>query len=249
MMHQDIEDQEIIERYLRNQLAPEERQAFEEHFFGCEECFEKLQATEQFIAGIRDAGSRGLLGRRQPSDAAPARTWRAWMFPALAAGYAALLVSVVFAGWMFFSQMPRLHRQLNQASADANARRETIAALEKQLGASAQAEINVPLVMLQATRDAQASVSEAVLPEGAAHLVLWVEVPAGKFRSFRLQVETSDHRPVATLDHLQRNSYGALAASLPAERLQPSEFRIMLTGEEPLPASLLAEYKLRIRRP
>ncbi|OLE09310.1 MAG: hypothetical protein AUI36_41655 [Cyanobacteria bacterium 13_1_40CM_2_61_4] len=247
-MHQQIEEQEMIERYARNQLAPEERRAFEEHFFSCEECFEKLQATERFIAGVRDAGARGMLNSGI-AGTAPARTWRAWMLPTLAAGYAALLVSVVFGGWMFFSEMPKLHRQLNQASADANAQRETIAALEKQVASATQAETNVPLVMLQATRDAQAAVSEAVLPEGAAHLVLWVEVPAGKFRSFRLKVETSDHRPVATLDHLQRNSYGALAASLPAERLQPSEFRIMLTGEEPPPASLLAEYRLRIRRP
>src|SRR5260370_28797405 len=148
MMHQDIEDQEIIERYVRNQLAPEERQAFEEHFFGCEECFEKLQATEQFIAGIRDAGSRGLLKGSTSADAAPAHTWRAWMFPALAAGYAALLVSVVFGGWMFFSEMPKLRRQLNQASADANAQRETIAALEKQVASATQAETNVLLVML-----------------------------------------------------------------------------------------------------
>jgi hypothetical protein len=104
-------------------------------------------------------------------------------------------------------------------------------------------------VMLQATRDAQAPANEAVLPAGAAHLVLWVEVPAKNTRTFQLKVETDDHRPVITLDHLERNSYGALAASLPAAQLQPGEFRIMLSAEEPPPASLLAEYKLRIRRP
>jgi len=61
MMHPQIEDQEIVERYVRNQLAEEERKAFEEHFFACDDCFEKLQATDRFVAGMRDAARRGLL--------------------------------------------------------------------------------------------------------------------------------------------------------------------------------------------
>ena len=248
MIHPQIEDEEIIERYVRNQLAEEERKAFEEHFFGCEECFEKLQATERFIAGIRDASSRGLLGSRQPADAASARTWGVWMFPALTASSCTAVALAIAVAWTFFFQIPRLRRQLDQTSAEMNTQREAIAALQGQIATSTQAEANVPLVMLQATRDAQAQPNEAVLPTGATQLVLWVEVPAGKIRSFRLQVETADHRPVVTLGHLQRNSYGALAASLPTEQLQPGDFRIMLTAEDP-PASLLAEYKLRIRRP
>jgi hypothetical protein len=248
MMHPQIEDEEIVERYVRNQLAEEERKAFEEHFFGCEECFGKLQATERFVAGIRDAASRRLLGNRQPADAASARTWGGWMFPALAAGSCAAVALAVVAAWALLFQMPKLRQQLNKASANMSAQHEAIAALQRQIATWTQAEANVPLVMLQSTRDAQAQPNEAVLPTGATQLVLWVEVPAGKIRSFRLQVETTDHRPVVTLGHLQRNSYGALAASLPTERLQPGDFRIMLTAEEP-PASLLAEYKLRIRRP
>ena len=78
-MHREIEDREIIERYVRNQLSAEERRAFEEHFFGCEECFEKLQATERFTAGIRDACSRGLLEESPSTEVGPARTWRGWI--------------------------------------------------------------------------------------------------------------------------------------------------------------------------
>ena len=244
-MYSEIGDQEIIERYMRHQLAPDQRRALEEHFFGCEECFEKLQATERFVVGIRDTANRGLL---VSSESTNATTARAWMWSALAANFAALLACAVVTVWMLFFQTPKLHERLRQASAGATAEREAIAALEKQVALSSQAETNVPLVMLQATRDAQASVNEAVLPSGAVHLVMWVEAPGGDFRSSRLQVETADHRPVVTLDHLVRNSYRALAASLP-ERLQPGEFRIMLTGEEPPLASLLAEYRLRIRKP
>jgi anti-sigma factor RsiW len=249
MMHQDIEGQEIIERYVRNQLTAEERQAFEEHFFGCDECFEKLQITERFIAGLDDAGNRGLLDSAPSAGVAPAHTWGSWMFPAFAASSFAAVALGVVTGWTLFFEMPQLRRQLNQASTDVSAQREAIAVLQRQASAATQAETNVPLVMLQATRDVQAPANEAVLPAGAAHLVLWVEVPAKNIRTFQLKVETEDHLPVITLGHLKRNSYGALAASLPAAQLQPGEFRIMLSAEEPSPVSLLAEYKLRIRRP
>jgi anti-sigma factor RsiW len=249
MMHQDIEGQEIIERYVRNQLSPEERRAFEEHFFGCEECFAKLQIMERFIAGLDDAGNRGLLDSSPSTQPPPARAWSSWMFPAFAASSCAAIVLAIVTGWTLFSQMPKIRKQLDQASANVRSQRQAMVALQKQISSAAQAEPNVPLVMLQATRDAQATANEAVLPAGAGRLVLWVELPATKFRRFRLQVETEDHHPVVTLNHLERNSYGALAVGLPAEQLQPGEFRIMLSGEEPPPASLLAEYKLRIRKP
>jgi hypothetical protein len=36
---------------------------------------------------------------------------------------------------------------------------------------------------------------------------------------------------------------------VPAGHLPPGDFRIKLFGEEPPPASFLAEYRLRIRKP
>jgi len=246
-MHSQIDEQEIIERYVRNQLTAEERRDFEEHFFGCEECFEKLRTTERFIAGMRDAGSRGLLDGRS-ADSVVVRTWASWMFPALAASSCVAVALAIVAGWTLLFQMPRLRQQLGQASADLSAQRQAIAALQTQLASGTGVESNVPLVMLQATRDVEEPPNEAVLPAGAGRLVLWVEMPASKFRRFRLEVETEDHHRVMSLDHLERNSYGALAVGLPAEQLKAGEFRIMLTGEEPPPASLLAEYKLRIRK-
>jgi hypothetical protein len=145
--------------------------------------------------------------------------------------------------------MPRMRQQLSQSAAELRAQREARATLERQIAATIQAEANVPLVMLQATRDVQATPNEVSVPAGAKHVVLWVEVPSGKPSRYRLQVDTADNRPVETLDNLQRNTYGALAVSLPVEALQPGDYRIKLTSQEPSPASLLGEYRLRIRRP
>ncbi len=248
MMHPQIEDEEIIERYARNQLTPEQRRAFEDHFFACDACFEKLQATERFIAGVRDAARRGVLGKDLPGPV-PARSWSSWFLPALATSTCVALAFGAVAGWVFFFQMPQLRQRLNQAEEEARAQQKARAALEQQVARGNQAEVNLPLVVLQATRDVQASPSEVVLPSGAQRLVLWVEVPAGGFHSYRLQVDTADNRPVQTLENLKLNAYGALAVSLPVEVLQPGEYRIRLSRQEPLPVSLLEEYRLRIRRP
>jgi hypothetical protein len=248
MMHRQIEDEEIIERYVRNQLVPEDRKAFEEHYFTCEECFEKLEASERFIAGVRDAGGQGLLGR-SVSEAAPRPGWRVWMLPVLAASACAAVVFAAMTGWVLFFEMPKLRQQLDQTAASLRAQQAARAVLERQLASVDQAEASLPLAMLQATRDAQAAPNEVTVPSGAKHLILWVEVPRGSSRSFRLQVDTEDNRLVEKLDNLQRNTYGALAVSLPAEALQPGDYRIRLSRQEPLPVTLLEEYRLRVRRP
>jgi hypothetical protein len=248
MMHRQIEDEEIIERYVRNQLPEAERKAFEEHFFGCEDCFEKLQATERFVAGVRDAARRGVLagkleGRTQGLG------WSRWLVPAFGLSACAALILAAWSGWLYFSQMPRMRQQLNQSEAELRTQQAARAALEQRITSSSQAEGNLPLVMLQATRDVQVAPNEVTVPAGAKHLVLWVEVPAGKSNRFRLQVDRADNGPVKTLDNLQRNSYGALAVSLPVEMLQPGDYRIRLTSQEPPPAFLAGEYRLKIREP
>jgi len=46
-------DDQIMERYLTNQLDDAEREAFEQHFFECDECFtqlEALQAAQKVLA-------------------------------------------------------------------------------------------------------------------------------------------------------------------------------------------------------
>ena len=115
MLHSQIEIEEVVERYVRNRLAPEERQAFEEHFFGCEECFEKLQAAERFFAGLSDAAEAVLLsGGPDTATTSPGSVWSIW---ALAAATCASLVFAAATGWMYLVQAPKLRNQLDQAIA------------------------------------------------------------------------------------------------------------------------------------
>lgn len=247
MMHQQIEEREIIERYVRDQLAPEEKRAFEEHFFSCEECFDKVQVTERFVAGIQDAAGRGMLvGDARASI--PQRT-HSWWMTAFGVSACAAVIFAAITGWLYLVQIPRIRGQLSQSAAELRRAQQEQAALAQQPQRNMQGEANVPLVMLQATRGLQASRTDAILPANAAQLVLWIDVDSGHYRTYRVEVSSAAGQPIETLQHLTPNSYHALAASVPAEGLQPGEFQIKLFGEEPPPGSLLAEYRMRIRRP
>jgi hypothetical protein len=246
MMHSRIEQEEIVERYARKQLTPEDQQAFEEHFFGCDECFKKLQETERFIAGIRNAADRGLLNDKSPAAfASGRRTWFVW---ALAATTCAAVVLAAAIGLTSRAQMSRLRAVLDRTSVQLQEERRARTELEQRAGLVEQAEANVPLVMLHASR-AEEEPASVLLQPGAKQLVLWIEPGPSRYREFRLEVFSSGNTLVTSVDHLKRGPYAALAASLPADRLPAGDFRITLAGQNPPPAALAGEYHLRIRRP
>jgi len=149
-------------------------------------------------------------------------------------------------GWTYFTQIPRLRRELDRTTAQLRAEQQSRS--EMAQGAPVeQAEANVPLVMLQASRADEGPASVTLRP-GAKRLVLWIELGPSRYRKFRLEVFSQENRLVASVNNLERGPYGALAASLAADQLRGGDFRIILTGQDPLPISLAGEYHLKIRR-
>src|ERR1051326_6490571 len=103
MTHQEIQEGEMIERYVRHELASGERRAFQEHYFECEECFEQVQMTARMIAGVRQASRKGLLAE---SAAEPVAWWASLFRPAFGLAIASALVLAVAFGWLMFRQIP-----------------------------------------------------------------------------------------------------------------------------------------------
>jgi hypothetical protein len=111
MTHQEIEDNEIVERYVCHRLSADERRAFQEHFFACDGCFDKVQMTARFIAGVRDASVAGVLaqGATAPqATAAAGAWWTNWLKPAFVVATAASVLLAVLLGWLLLNQIPRL---------------------------------------------------------------------------------------------------------------------------------------------
>src|SRR5579884_3694470 len=66
-----VQEDEIVERYVSNRLSDEERTEFEEHYFFCPQCADRVRALQAVRAALLARGARK-----------PARSW---MWPALAA--------------------------------------------------------------------------------------------------------------------------------------------------------------------
>lgn len=237
MLHTQIEHDEVFERYVRNRLTPDDRQAFEEHFFACDECFAKVQSMERFAAGARDAAEHGLLGSATGAiDSRSASEWALWAFAG--SSFAAIALAVVL-GWALIYRIPSLQR--------AQEPQQRLARLQANVPMGPEPQPNVPLVMLQSTRGEEPMT--AVLPADARQLIVWVEIGPTRFSSYRMEVSAASGRQIMTVDGLRRGPYGALSASLPAGELQPGTFRVTVSGQTPPPASLVSEYRLQIRRP
>jgi len=98
MDHETVAQTKMTERYLLNELDPQARDEFEEHFFECAECALDVQTASLFIEN-----SKVVLGETS-ADAAAASTVPVpavprdrfpWLRPALVAPILAMLLTVV----------------------------------------------------------------------------------------------------------------------------------------------------------
>jgi len=83
MEHPAIEDEDVVERYLRGTLPAAATLAFEQHYLSCPRCLDRLEAETEFASALRRTAARGLLeapaGRllRFAGFAAPRPSWLA----------------------------------------------------------------------------------------------------------------------------------------------------------------------------
>src|SRR5579864_2704402 len=82
------------ERYLLGELSPELREQYEEHFFGCVECAQEVQAGAVFIDGARDILSveKDYTPARVPQKESQRSWWASLLRPAILAPAMALLL-------------------------------------------------------------------------------------------------------------------------------------------------------------
>lgn len=106
MNHHEIEQQDIIERYVRHQLKPAERRAFQEHYVACDECFAAVESTAKFIAGVQRSSRVGALAEnaREVASATATPWWASFFKPAFALGALACLLLAVAIGWIVLRQ-------------------------------------------------------------------------------------------------------------------------------------------------
>ena len=105
MEHDEAIRSHAAERYAAHELSPAEQDAFEGHFFDCQECADEVRFELTFTANVR-AVSREQRAQRQPAPEPPRASswakWRGWLRPrpALAFSFAANFVLAAGFGYV-----------------------------------------------------------------------------------------------------------------------------------------------------
>jgi hypothetical protein len=105
MDHTEATSQSAVEKYLLGELSPEVRDAFEEHFFACEECSTDLRALTLFLAQAKQELAKPV------TEAATRRNL--FHFPSLRPAFAvpALAAMLLVIGFQNFVTLPHLKNE------------------------------------------------------------------------------------------------------------------------------------------
>lgn len=96
MQHAEAIRAMATEKYLLDELTPEVREEFEEHFFGCPECALDVRAGAAFLEHSKSALVEPVRAERPvPSFVRQPHGWLAWLRPAIAVPVMALLLVVI----------------------------------------------------------------------------------------------------------------------------------------------------------
>jgi Putative zinc-finger len=84
MSHEQAVSRQAVERYVLGELTPEEREAFEGHYFDCSACFDQVKMSGQFLRHAREV-----------LDPEPEKGWLARMLGDLRRPVAALATAML----------------------------------------------------------------------------------------------------------------------------------------------------------
>lgn len=116
MNHGEAVKEMAAERYLLDELAPDARDAFEEHLFDCPECTLDVRSGSMFVDSAKAELSGAGLGSAAASKTKMPREekleWFSWLRPVWAVPALASLLVVV--GYQNFVTLPALRNSANQ---------------------------------------------------------------------------------------------------------------------------------------
>jgi Putative zinc-finger len=111
--HFEATQSRSVEKYLLGEMPPPERDAFEEHFFGCPECAADLRATAAFLAAAKQEFRSTSVSKPALEPAKKSRFVLQW--PVLA--WAALAASLLVTAYQNIVVYPHLTNEIAQLKA------------------------------------------------------------------------------------------------------------------------------------
>jgi putative zinc finger protein len=212
-----------IERYLLEEMTPEERDAFEEHFFSCMECGADARHAATMRDGVRGglAGAATGLGAGAPARVLPLRPVSAGWRSSVALPWAAAALLAIGLGYQTVAGPSSSRRQ-------------------------AESYALTPSTLRPASRGQEAVVS----PGPGAIVTLAVDLGGAQFdRDIRYELATADGKTIASGQAPLPSPGAPLLLMVPGSALTGSE-RFVLTLHNTGAANLTpATYRFRVRTP
>jgi len=224
MEHAQIEENNLVDRYVRGTLPVDLRAPFEEHFLDCPDCLEQLKLAGSLREGLRLSAAElaaAAVTRRDAPVGARLRSLFAWRWaPAVAA---ACLVLATMSSVVLFRELGSVRSELTRDRAALDATRKTIEAAER---AGAAVYILNPV----RGEAAPARIAVAATP---AWTVLALESDFTRFATYRATLRNDRDQTVWQKDRIQPSSPDAIGIVLPPAVLTaPGEYKLVLEGED-----------------
>jgi len=116
IIHQAIDERELIDGYAKNKLSASEKEFLERHYFSCQSCLEAVQETEAFVNALR----LRTQARKQPQPEITLLERLQEMLPRLLTkplmpsyALAVFLLLLVYPAWRGLVELPRVKRDLS----------------------------------------------------------------------------------------------------------------------------------------
>jgi hypothetical protein len=249
----DAAEADLIDAYVRGDLAQADQRAFEHRFLASPQRRRKVEFAQALARVTEEAAPLpSRAPERQDTWLAFLNPIRAWN-PALRfAGAIGAVVCVAGGTWLAIdnvSMRSRLSamaearrdlegraRTLGQELSQARARADGLASLTQNSGASkaSRSPLIASLVLIGGPSRAESRTEQIVLGGGTqiAHIEIQLE-PRDDYPRFRAEVHTRGGKEVLSFgDLVRRSAAGAQSVSmdLPASTLSPGEYEIALKG-------------------
>lgn len=203
--HDEIEEQQLIDRYLLGQLPAPEAQRFEVHYLSCPTCMERLELTETLLHGLRRATAQDAAVLQGGFLAAVLR--RRWLAPAIA-----LLMMLLPAGILL---------KLGQRDAELQGIRGELQGLQHP-------QAGTPYLPMSPLRDGGvgAPSHHLRLPTDPASVVLALELDPPLAAGYRVALFNEEDQQLWESARFAPNGFDSLVLTLPSTFLAPGDYQL-----------------------
>ena len=224
MDHTDATRLMATDQYLLNELAPEVRDEFEEHLFGCSECALDLRSGAAFVQQVKIVLPEFAGQVAAAAVSAPSQQRRpfGWMLPAFSMATALLLIVL---GYQNFVTTPKLQREVALANVP-------------------QVLPSVPLVSARDT-----SVPEITAPHNGAALV-FLDIPAEHlFPSYVAELHDPEGKLQWSLPIAGTAAKDTVSIQIPSSPSGSGLYTLVLSGIETNPErrTEIRQYKFQLK--